>query len=269
MKNFASITTLYVSNAIGYDDNSGIHYENTAHGDGPVKTLTRAIKFVSAMRCSGYNQPVTIKIMDEEYTLDAPIDIRQFDDSYLFKGNNKVLDLTIESFDNNKKTLISGGRRLTGFKPDKFNGIDCLSVEIPEVKEEVVEEIPVVEEEVVEEQIQEEVAIEEPTQVEEPVSEEVQEEVVEEEPAVQEISLENLSPLERYRLQKKQERDRLEKERQALIESGNLTEENDPLKKYRVAKANRSEARVPTLKEQEILKQASIIQQKQNRSRKR
>jgi len=135
MKNFASITTLYVSNAIGYDDNSGIHYENTPHGDGPVKTLTRAIKFVSAMRCSGYNQPVTIKIMDEEYTLDAPIDIRQFDDSYLFKGNNKVLDLTIESFDNNKKTLISGGRRLTGFKPDKFNGIDCLSVEIPEVRE--------------------------------------------------------------------------------------------------------------------------------------
>ena len=141
--------------------------------------------------------------------------------------------------------------------------------EIPEVKEEVVEETPVVEEEVVEEQIQEEVAIEEPTQIEEPVSEEVQEEVVEEQPAVQEISLENLSPLERYRLQKKQERERLEKERQALIESGNLTEENDPLKKYRVAKANRSEARVPTLKEQEILKQASIIQQKQNRSRKR
>ena len=146
--------------------------------------------------------------------------------------------------------------------------------EIPEVKEEVVEVSPVVEEEVVEEQIQEEVAIvEESTPVEEvveePVSEEVQEEVVEEQPAVQEISLENLSPLERYRLQKKQERERLEKERQALIESGNLTEENDPLKKYRVAKANRSEARVPTLKEQEILKQASIIQQKQNRSRKK
>ena len=79
----------------------------------------------------------------------------------------------------------------------------------------------------------------------------------------------SLSPLERYRLQKKQERERLEKERQALIESGNLTEENDPLKKYRVSKPVRTESRVPTLKEQEILKQANLIQQKQNRSRKK
>ena len=50
-------------------------------------------------------------------------------------------------------------------------------------------------------------------------------------------------------------------------ESGNLTEENDPLKKYRKAgvRIGKSEVRVPTLKEQEILRQAEKINKKQKK----
>ena len=62
---------------------------------------------------------------------------------------------------------------------------------------------------------------------------------------------------------------KLEKERQELLESGNLTEDNDPLKKYRKSgvRIGKSEVRVPTLKEQEILRQAQIIEKKQKRKR--
>lgn len=165
--------------------------------------------------------------------------------------------------------------------------------ELPEEVEEVVEEVPVEEapiEEAKEELVEEvEELIEE---VEEPVMEELIEEVEEEQPIVEEvteesmieevpaevkeepnevveISLENLSPLEKYRLQKKLEKEKLEKERQELLESGNLTEDNDPLKKYRKAgvRVGKSEIRVPTLKEQEILRQAQIIEKKQKRNR--
>ncbi len=134
MKNYASVSTLYVSNEFGHDDNFGMHYQTDCYAQGPFKTLDRALKFVSGMRMAGYMQPVTIKIMDDEYPLTAPLSIGQFQ-TYAFNGNAKVFDVTIESFDNNKKSLISGGKRITGFKSDNLNGIDCFSVEIPEVKD--------------------------------------------------------------------------------------------------------------------------------------
>lgn len=125
------------------------------------------------------------------------------------------------------------------------------------------EQIPVVEEQeevkenLVEENVEEEIV--------QPVIEEV--ESNNEEDEIQEISLESMSALDKYRLEKKEERAKLEKERQALIEAGTLTEENDPLRKYRKsgARSGKYEARVPTIKEQEILKQASIIEKKQKK----
>lgn len=145
---------------------------------------------------------------------------------------------------------------------------------VEEVVEDLQEETPVIEEELIEEVFEnketEDTFVEEETPVVEEtlVVEEVEEEsVVEEIPEVVEISLENLSPLEKYRLQKKLEKEQLEKERQELLESGNLTEDNDPLKKYRKAgvRIGKSEVRVPTLKEQEILRQAEKINKKQKK----
>ena len=59
----------------------------------------------------------------------------------------------------------------------------------------------------------------------------------------------NLSPLERYRLEKK----KATEERNLLLEQGKLTEENDPLAKYRKpgVRAGKVEAKVPTMAELE------------------
>ena len=134
MKNFAAVSTIYVSNEFGNDDNAGIFFEEKGDGYGPVKTLDRAIKFVAGMRVGGYMQPVVIKIIDEIYMLDKPLDLGEYNE-YLFNGGAKLFDVTIESFHKDKKTLISGGKKINGFKPDVFNGVDCYSVYIPEVKD--------------------------------------------------------------------------------------------------------------------------------------
>ncbi len=77
----------------------------------------------------------------------------------------------------------------------------------------------------------------------------VVEEPVEEKPEEQKKEEDGLTPLQRYQ----QERKRLLAERQALIDANALTEENDPLRKYRKpgARLGKVEARVPTVKQQE------------------
>lgn len=90
----------------------------------------------------------------------------------------------------------------------------------------------------------------EESKVEEPI-EEVEEEQVEE--VKEEQVNENLSPLEKYRLEKK----KLMEERNKMIEEGTLTEDNDPLKKYRRpgVRTGKVESRVPTMKEIELERQ--------------
>lgn len=144
-------------------------------------------------------------------------------------------------------------------QPLEETPVEEKSIEEQPLEEESVDEVPLAVEPLIEE-----TTIEENVVVEEQL---VENQLTGETSEVVEISLENLSPLEKYRLQKKQEKEQLEKERQALLESGNLTEENDPLKKYRKpgVRIGKTEARVPTLKEQEILRQAEIINKKQKK----
>lgn len=84
-----------------------------------------------------------------------------------------------------------------------------------------------------------------------------------------------LTPLERYRLQKKREKERLEAEqraleaeRQAMIDNGTLTEENDPFRNFRKpgARSGKVEARVPTHREQEAERQARLKKQREARA---
>lgn len=101
------------------------------------------------------------------------------------------------------------------------------------------------------------------TKVEENI--EPNEDKVREEPK-EEVS-KDLSPLEKYRLEKKKEKEELLKERQKLIDEGTLTEENDPLKKFRKvgARSGKVETKVPTVKEQEKEKERKALERKQNR----
>ena len=90
---------------------------------------------------------------------------------------------------------------------------------------------------------------------------------VEKEEVCEETVNENLSPLEKYRLEKQKEKAALLEERQKLIDEGTLSEDNDPLKKYRRlgVRSGKVEARVPTIKEQEKEKERKALERKQNR----
>ncbi len=132
MFSYASVSTLYVSLETGKTNNTGVNFVNDMTMNGPVPTINDALKIVSEMRRTGYLQPVTIKLMDKEYPVKAPIGIGTAPDCYI--GSANVRDITFESF-GPEKTVISGGKRLSGFKNDTFNGHECWSLYIPEVKE--------------------------------------------------------------------------------------------------------------------------------------
>ena len=116
-----TISTLYVSTKTGDDEkNFGLSPENTYLGEGPVATIEKALSFVTELRDGGHNQPITIILMDDTYTIKAPIVIK-----------NKADSITIKSLN---KTLISGGFEIKGFKEDVFNGQKCFSAFVPEVE---------------------------------------------------------------------------------------------------------------------------------------
>ena len=121
------ISTIYVSQEKGDDRSTGFLKENTLE-NGPLKTIERALEKVKELRRAGYEQPLTIKILDEKYTVTKPIEI-DCPDSYMKTG---CLNLTIEPY---TKTLISGGMKINNFKRDTFNGQDCFSAEVEQIKD--------------------------------------------------------------------------------------------------------------------------------------
>lgn len=132
MYSYAKVTTLYVCAAKSAFAQLGVHYDNCRAMEGPLGSIEEALRVVGAMRRAGFLQPVTVKLMDSEYTLTSPITIRPAGAAYHDPAT--VRDVTFEPF-GTEKVLISGGRRLSGFAPDTFNGKDCWSVELPEVKD--------------------------------------------------------------------------------------------------------------------------------------
>lgn len=119
MINAGNISAIYVSQKYGHDGQTGFKPQNDEFQNGPVKRIERAFDFVKQMRRAGYRQPITIRIVDDEYIIEKPIMIDEDMDA-----------LTITP---NTKTVISGGRRVNNFVRDTFNGTECFSAVIPEV----------------------------------------------------------------------------------------------------------------------------------------
>lgn len=130
MKNMATYTTLYVSQKTGNDWNTGENPVAVGMTDGPFATIDCAWKRILEMRRFGAWQPITVKIMDDVYETDHPICIAPGSDV----PNGKCGSVTFESF-GDRRAVISGGRRITGWKKDTFNGRECLSVFLPGVKD--------------------------------------------------------------------------------------------------------------------------------------
>ena len=116
-----NISSIYVSQTCGHDGNTGFRPYQDEFLNGPVKRIERAFDFVRQMRRAGYRQPITIRIVDEEYTLKEPV---------VIDGDLEGITIAPQT-----KTLISGGRRVTNFVWDTFHGVKCLSAEIPELSD--------------------------------------------------------------------------------------------------------------------------------------
>ncbi|MBS7262486.1 MAG: right-handed parallel beta-helix repeat-containing protein [Eubacteriales bacterium] len=124
MLNHLNSSVIYVSPADGGDY---IHASGSVPRAGdlpfmrPVQDVETALRHIRALRRAGQHHPITV-CLDGDLYLDRPITI-----------GPDVGELVFTSYPNTRARLI-GGRRLTGFAPDRFNGRDCFSLFLPEVK---------------------------------------------------------------------------------------------------------------------------------------
>lgn len=119
MINAVNITSLYVSQKSGNDDNMGFFpYDKKLQG--PLKSIEKAIERIADIRRSGAYQPIRIVLLDDIYFVKKPIVI-----------DENVFAVTITS---NCNTIISGGFQIKGFRNDVFNGQKCLSADVPVIK---------------------------------------------------------------------------------------------------------------------------------------
>lgn len=131
MINFSNTATIYVSQNIGNYLNTGFLSQEDNLGNGPLESIEQAFEKVYQLRCAGNFRPITVKILDDEYFIDNTMD---FDSSKIcgkYKDNECICGITVEPY--SKRCKIVGGRRITGFSEDTFNGQKCFSAHIPKV----------------------------------------------------------------------------------------------------------------------------------------
>ncbi len=131
MLDYSNTSTIYLSQTEGNDHYSGFAPVAAVGGTGPVRTMSRVMDMLWNMRACGVMQPVTVRIMGDYY-LDSPIDVGFEYANGFFARSHRMQNVTFESFGNTRSKII-GGKRLAGFARDRFNGVDCISLYIPEV----------------------------------------------------------------------------------------------------------------------------------------
>ena len=111
------ISTFFVSQAFGDDSFTGVSPTVDKNGNGPYKTVERAIDAIKELRNAGSERPLTISFVDD-YFLSKPVDL-----SNLYR-------VTLNSYRAQKRVI--GGVRIDNWKKDTFNGKECLSAVVPE-----------------------------------------------------------------------------------------------------------------------------------------
>lgn len=130
--NYNNTAVIYICQETGSDMNNGHAAKADGIGNGPVKTIDRLVNMLRTMRSGGILQPVTVKFMGDFY-LEEPLELDVGFEKNGFSSVVKFENITFESYGEKRARLI-GGRKLTGFQKDVFNGVECLSLYIPEVK---------------------------------------------------------------------------------------------------------------------------------------
>src|SRR5689334_679641 len=98
---------------------------NRNRTDGPFATVTRAVTAVRESRShtSNVSQRATILIREGLYFLDKPLVLGP-EDSQLLLGAYRT-----------EKPVLSGGRRITGWKEAEFAGRKLWAADVPEVRD--------------------------------------------------------------------------------------------------------------------------------------
>ena len=133
MLDYTNSATIYVSQEIGNDYNSGFAPANDGYGAGPVKTLKRVRNLLYTMRACGNTQPMTVRFMGDYY-LETSLNPGFEEAGNYFGTAHAMKNVTFESYGKERSRII-GGKKLTGFQKDVFRGVECVSLYIPEVKE--------------------------------------------------------------------------------------------------------------------------------------
>ena len=133
MLSYDNTATIYISQQKGSDLNNGYEPEADGFGNGPIKSITRLETMLHTMRSGGIYHPVTVKFMGD-YFMKRTIELGCEVLENIFSPDEKIRNITFESYGENRARLI-GGKKLTGFQKDVFQGVECLSLFIPEVKE--------------------------------------------------------------------------------------------------------------------------------------
>lgn len=129
MYSYANSSTIFVSQKIGDDGKyNGLSDSINGYGNGPFKTIEKAISAVAELRASGIKRPMEIALCDDYY-LSKPICVGQ---KFLagILGRHGIGGITFTSFGARRK--IVGGIKIEGWKKDVFNGTSCLSAKLPE-----------------------------------------------------------------------------------------------------------------------------------------
>jgi len=128
MYNFFDSSTIYVSQELGNDHRySGLTPVPDEFGNGPFKTLNRALLSVGQRRVAGFKRPISIAIIGDYY-IDKTITANDFNATV-----PKTLSLdgvTITSY--KERSRVIGGIKILGWKKDTFNGVSCISAVLPQ-----------------------------------------------------------------------------------------------------------------------------------------
>ncbi len=129
--NFHQSSTIFVSPTTGSDamDRNGLSPVPDGCGNGPVKTVERALSDIGELRAVGDTRPMTIAFT-EDYYIEKPINVTLQGTPRADRTLFPLRGVTFTSFGAKKR--IIGGFKLKDWKEDVFNGRACLSSVLPD-----------------------------------------------------------------------------------------------------------------------------------------
>lgn len=132
MLNINNSSIIYISSKFGDDVFDGFSPVPDGNGSGPIRTIYRLEQTINSLRIADFARPISVRFIGD-YELDKQIELGAELVSGIYGNRISLSDITFESYGNEPARII-GGKILKGFKKDVFNGVECISLYIPQVK---------------------------------------------------------------------------------------------------------------------------------------